>query len=93
MRKVVHPMEGLLLDYKRILIKDSAINAICYGAKLMLAGVLRFDSEINVGDVVVIMSTKGEAVALGLAEMTSAVMATCDHGMCARLKRVILDRD
>lgn len=81
------------MDYKKILIKDSAINAICYGAKLMLAGVLRFDSEINVGDVVVIMSTKGEAVALGLAEMTSAVMATCRHGMAARLKRVILDRD
>eukprot|EP00341_Mesodinium_pulex_P015808 CAMPEP_0116956428 /NCGR_PEP_ID=MMETSP0467-20121206/43321_1 /TAXON_ID=283647 /ORGANISM="Mesodinium pulex, Strain SPMC105" /LENGTH=138 /DNA_ID=CAMNT_0004642887 /DNA_START=941 /DNA_END=1357 /DNA_ORIENTATION=+ len=39
------------------------------------------------------MSTKGEAVALGLAEMTSAVMATCRHGMAARLKRVILDRD
>lgn len=29
LRKVVSPMEGLLLDYKRVLIKDSAINAIC----------------------------------------------------------------
>jgi len=59
----------------------------------MLAGLLRFDSEINTGDVIVIMSTKGEAIALGLAEMTSAVMATCNHGIAARLKRVILDRD
>lgn len=92
-RKIVQPLEGLLLDYKRVLIKDSAINAICQGAKLMLAGVLRFDADINIGDVVVLMSTKGEAVALGLAEMTSAVMATCNHGMACRLKRVILDRD
>jgi len=54
---------------------------------------LRFDSEINVADVVVLMSTKGEAVALGLAEMTSGVMATCQYGVACRLKRVILDRD
>lgn len=60
---------------------------------MMLAGVLRFDSEINVADVVVLMSTKGEAVALGLAEMTSGVMATCQYGVACRLKRVILDRD
>jgi len=75
------------------MIKDSAINAICYGAKLMLAGLLRFDPEINVGDIIVLMSTKGEAIALGIAEMTSGVMATCDHGVAARLKRVIMERD
>lgn len=77
MRKVIQPLEGLLVGYKRVVVKDSAINAICYGAKLMLAGVLRFDAEINTGEQVVIMSTKGEAIALGLAEMTSGVMATC----------------
>jgi len=43
----------------------------------MLAGVLRFDPDINIAEQVVIMSTKGEAIALGLAEMTSGVMATC----------------
>lgn len=86
-------MEALLVGYKRVMIKDSAINAICYGAKLMLAGLLRFDPEINNGDVIVIMSTKGEAIALGISEMTSGVMATCDHGVAARLKRVIMERD
>ena len=25
--------------------------------------------------------------------MTTAVMATCDHGVCAKLKRVIMERD
>lgn len=42
LRKVISPLETLLTSYKRILIKDSAINAICYGAKVMLPGVLRF---------------------------------------------------
>ncbi|KAJ6408316.1 hypothetical protein OIU84_011599 [Salix udensis] len=39
------------------------------------------------------MTTKGEAVALGIAEMTTAVMATCDHGIVAKIKRVVMDRD
>ncbi|MCL7021404.1 hypothetical protein MKW94_024737 [Papaver nudicaule] len=42
---------------------------------------------------VVLMTTKGEAIALGIAEMTTAVMATCDHGVVAKIKRVVMDRD
>ena len=41
------------------------VNAVCYGAKVMLPGVLRFDPGIEVSTEVVIMTTKGEAVALG----------------------------
>lgn len=39
----------MLTKHPRIVIKDSSINAICYGAKLMIPGILRFDSNINVG--------------------------------------------
>lgn len=35
------PLETLLTNYKRIVVKDSAVNAICYGAKLMIPGLLR----------------------------------------------------
>ena len=111
------PLEILLTNFKRVVVKDSAINAICYGAKLMIPGLLRFESGIDVDDEVrqgwqgghlgrelmqnlagfhvlpcsvlcdcpsyaqiVIMTTKGEAVAVGIAQMTTGVMATCDHG-------------
>ena len=36
---------------------------------------------------------QGEAIALGIAEMTTAVMATVDHGIVAKIKRVIMERD
>ncbi len=39
------------------------------------------------------MTTKGEAIALGIAQMTTSVMATCDHGCVAKIKRVIMERD
>ena len=59
----------------------------------MLPGVLRYDSGIETGMEVIIMSTKGEAVALAIASMTTSTIATCDHGIVARTKRVILERD
>ncbi|THU69465.1 hypothetical protein C4D60_Mb08t14700 [Musa balbisiana] len=93
LRRVVMPLEVLLTSYKRLVVKDSAVNAICYGAKLMIPGLLRFENDIEVGEEVVLMTTKGEAIALGIAEMTTAVMATCDHGSVAKIKRVVMDRD
>ncbi|KAK3431545.1 hypothetical protein EUGRSUZ_E03348 [Eucalyptus grandis] len=93
LRRVIMPLEVLLTSYKRLVVKDSAVNAICYGAKLMIPGLLRFENDIEVGEEVVLMTTKGEAVALGIAEMTTAVMATCDHGVVAKIKRVVMDRD
>ncbi len=44
------PLEFMLVGMKRIVIKDSSINAICYGAKLMIPGILRFDSDINISE-------------------------------------------
>ncbi|KAJ1910963.1 centromere/microtubule-binding protein cbf5 [Tieghemiomyces parasiticus] len=93
LRYVVRPLESLLVSYKRIVVKDSAVNSICYGAKMMIPGLLRFASGIEVHDEVVLMTTKGEAIALAIAQMTTAVMATCDHGVVAKIKRVIMERD
>lgn len=93
LRRVIMPLEVLLTSYKRLVVKDSAVNAICYGAKLMIPGLLRFENDVEVGEEVVLMTTKGEAIALGIAEMTTAVMATCDHGVVAKIKRVVMDRD
>lgn len=50
LRRVVLPLEVMLTNLKRIIIKDSSINAICYGAKLMIPGILRYDSGINIGE-------------------------------------------
>lgn len=93
LRRAVMPLEVILTNYKRIVVKDSAVNAICYGAKMMLPGLLRYADDIDVNDEVVLMTTKGEAIAIGIAEMSTSVMATCDHGVVAKIKRVVMERD
>ena len=93
LRKIVRPLETLLVNFKRMVIKDSAVNALCYGAKLMIPGLLRFESSIEVGEEVVLMTTKGEAIAIAIAQMSTADLSSCDHGNAATIKRVVMERD
>jgi len=93
LRRVIKPLESLLIGYKRIVVKDSAVNAVCYGAKLMIPGLLRYEADIELHEEVVLMTTKGEAIALAVAQMTTVELATCSHGVVARVKRCIMERD
>lgn len=93
MRRVVAPLELILTGMPRIVLKDSAVNAVCYGAKVTIPGVLRFEDGIEPGKEIVLMTTKGEAVAIGIAKVSTAVIAATDHGVVAILKRVIMERD
>jgi len=93
LRRVIKPLEALLTNHKRILMKDTSVNAICYGAKIMLPGILRYDDGIEIGQEIVVCTTKGEAICLAIAQMTTATMACCDHGVVAKIKRVIMERD
>ncbi|NXQ62371.1 DKC1 protein, partial [Anthoscopus minutus] len=93
LRRVILPLEKLLTSHKRLVMKDSAVNAICYGAKIMLPGVLRYEDGIELNQEIVVITTKGEAICIAIALMTTAVISTCDHGIVAKIKRVIMERD
>ena len=93
LRKVISPLETLLTTYKRIVVKDSAVNAVCYGAKLMIPGLLRYEAGIEVHEEVVLITTKGEAIAIGIAQMSTVELSSVDHGVVAKVKRCIMERD
>merc|ERR1712098_182915 len=42
---------------------------------------------------IVVCTTKGEAICLGIAQMTTSTMSSCDHGVVAKIKRVVMERD
>jgi len=93
LRTVIKPLETLLVSYKRIVVKDSAVNAVCYGAKLMIPGLLRYEAGIEVHEEVVLITTEGEAIALAIAQMSTVELSSCDHGVVAKVKRCIMERD
>lgn len=51
------------------------------------------EKGIELHEEVVLMTTKGEAIALAYAQMSAVEMTSCDHGVVARIKRVIMERD
>lgn len=67
LRRVIKPLEGLLISHKRIIVKDSTVNSICYGAQIMLPGVLRYEDGIEINDEIVIVTTKGNYCHFGIA--------------------------
>lgn len=50
-------------------------------------------ADIEVHDEVVLITTKGEAIALAIAQMSTVDLTTCDHGVVAKVKRCIMERD
>lgn len=71
LRKVVMPLEYLLKDEKKIIVKDSAVNAICYGSPVFVQCVVRYSGDIQKDDKIVLCTTKGEAIATAVATASS----------------------
>lgn len=42
---------------------------------------------------VVLITTKGEAIAIAIAQMSTVELSSCDHGVVAKVKRCIMERD
>lgn len=91
-RKVFQPLEVLLKGYKRIMVKDSCVGALCAGAQLTINGIVKYEKEIEIGDEIVLMTTKGEAVALAAAKISSVEIGILEHGIVCKTKRVIMDK-
>ncbi|MCD6128030.1 MAG: RNA-guided pseudouridylation complex pseudouridine synthase subunit Cbf5 [Methanomicrobia archaeon] len=89
-RRCIRPIEEGI-NIPKIWIKDTAVNAICYGAKLMTAGVERCE-EVGVGKRVAIMTLKNELVALGKTAMSCRDMME-KEGIAVVPETVIMERD
>ena len=92
LHKIIKPMEIAISSLPKIIIRDSAVDAVCHGAGLALPGVVKIDSAIERNMFVAIFSLKGEAVGLGRALLTSREMLDQEKGVAVKTERVIMDR-
>lgn len=93
LREIIKPMEFALMEIKKIMVKDSAVGAVCYGAPLHLGGIAKFSKGIEENELIAIMSLKGELVALGRAKLNSEALEKKRVGLAAVIQRVIMERD
>lgn len=92
LRNFIQPMEKALALIPKIYIRDSAVDAVCHGAKLTAPGVLSVETGITNRSTVAVMTTKGEAVALAKAEASTEEILKTDHGIVATSTRVLMSR-
>jgi len=90
LRVLAQPIENVLQPFKKVVVRDSAIDALCHGAQLAIPGITKFSSNIAPGDLVFMMSLKGELVALGKAVMSSDEIEENSKGIAAKTERVIM---
>ncbi len=91
LRLAVRPMEEGLSHLPKVIIRDSAIDAICQGAAIALPGILSLSSNIKKDDDICLFSLKGEAVALCKSLMDTDDILLNKHGIAAATERVLMD--
>ncbi|MGB9576969.1 MAG: RNA-guided pseudouridylation complex pseudouridine synthase subunit Cbf5 [Candidatus Norongarragalinales archaeon] len=84
----VIPVENAL-QLKKVVASDGALHAISTGADLAVPGVISLDDSIKRGDIVEILSGKGELVCVARALMSADEIAKTRKGIAFDVERVI----
>jgi H/ACA ribonucleoprotein complex subunit 4 len=92
LRKIIQPMETALALIPKIVIRDSAVDAVCHGANLTAPGILSAETGIQKDSLTAVLTLKGEAVALAQALVSTDEIMNLKHGTVATLQRVVMPR-
>jgi H/ACA ribonucleoprotein complex subunit 4 len=90
LRQILHPLEDGVAHLPQITIRDTAVDALCHGADLAVAGVLQLHADIKPGDTVAIHTMKGELVALAIAQQSTKQILEATSGIVAKTTRVVI---
>jgi H/ACA ribonucleoprotein complex subunit 4 len=91
LRRCIQPVEAALAHLPRLVIADNAVDAVCHGAPLAAPGLLQLQTDITKGETAAFFTLKGEAVAVGPAQMSSREMLESKSGIVALTERVIME--
>lgn len=90
LKALLHPIEDLLDGHRKVVVKDSAVDALCHGAPLLSPGVSAVEAGVSRGDEVAVMTLKGEAVAVARARLPSEKIENASRGVIAVPTRVLM---
>jgi len=91
-RSKILTMNRLMDHVPKIVIRDSAVDALCHGANLAIPGIVEVDTGIKKGDLAAVISLKDEGVALVHSLLSTEEIIQKDKGLCANLERVLMNK-
>ncbi len=90
-KKYLRPMEYLLKDFKKVYVRDSAVNSLCHGSDLAIPGVSSLDDNIEIGDEIAIFTLKGELIGMAYAYMKSSDVMKKKKGAFLKTDKIFMD--
>ncbi len=90
LKRFIMPIEYTLSEIKSVVIRDSAVDALCHGAQLAIPGILEISHGLQRGDLVAIYTQKGEVVALAEAILSGDEISENTKGFAFKIKRIIM---
>ena len=90
LRSLIQPIEVLVEPLPKVIVKATAVDAVCHGADLNVQGVHMLDDEIRKNALVAMMTARGELIAIGKMAMSSQKIMAADIGKAVDTERVIM---
>ena len=90
MRSIVMPAEVLVAPLPKIIVKATAVDAVCRGSDLFISGVHMIDEDIRKNALVAMMTARGELIGIGKMQMSTAKVMASDKGVAVRTERVLM---
>ncbi len=87
---MIKPVESALSELRSVIIRDSAVDALCHGAQLAIPGILKISPNLKKGDIVAVYTQKGEAVALAESTMSEEEIRDATKGYAFETRRLIM---
>ncbi|MFT4868492.1 MAG: H/ACA ribonucleoprotein complex subunit 4 [Colwellia polaris] len=91
LENILQPIEQAVNHIKKLVIKDTAVNAVANGAELGVNGISKLQDGIKEEETVAIMTLKGELVALAEAQMNAQDIYGAEDGTAASLEKVFMN--
>ena len=92
LRSMLMPMEVLVEPLPKVIVKPTAVDAVCHGADLSVKGIHMLDEDIRKNALVALMTARGELIAIGKMAMSTSKVMSSDQGKAVDVERVFMER-
>ncbi len=87
------PIEYGVKHLKKVIVRDSAVSALCHGANLARPGLESIDDGVEKGELVAVFTRKGELIGLGVSLKSSNEIRKAKRGIVVDMEAIVMPKD
>jgi len=88
-RKIIKPLEFGVAHLPKVWVMDTTVDTLCHGASLKVPGIAKVETDIQVGEMVAVMTLKEELVGFGTTRMISRDLIKT-KGLAVKMDKVFM---